>query len=228
MPEIKLAVFDIAGTTVEDNNAVATAFRKAFELYGYTVSDEEVKPLMGYKKPVAIKMMLEKMGMDADEVLVDDIYREFEIEMMDHYENSPNIKPMPGAEEVLSQLKEKGIAITLNTGFSKKIADTIMERLQWLQQGLVDDYIASDEVEEGRPGPYMIQTLMKRAGLNDPKQVIKIGDTEVDVNEGRNADCALVIAVTTGAFSKEQLEPYSPDYIIDDLSELPALIFDRD
>lgn len=103
-----------------------------------------------------------------------------------------------------------------------------MERLQWLQQGLVDDYIASDEVEEGRPGPYMIQTLMKRAGLNDPKQVIKIGDTEVDVNEGRNADCALVIAVTTGAFSKEQLEPYSPDYIIDDLSELPALIFDRD
>ena len=88
-----------------------------------------------------------------------------------------------------------------------------------------DDYIASDEVEEGRPEPFMIQTLMERAGISDSKEVIKIGDTEVDVNEGRNAGCSLVVAVTTGAFTKEQLDEYHPDHIIDDLSQLPALIF---
>lgn len=225
---VKLAVFDIAGTTVADDSAVAIAFSKAFEVYGYAVAEEDIKPLMGYKKPVAIQIMLEKIGAEMDAELVDEIHREFETEMLDHYQYSPGVKAMPGAEELMMQLKEKGIRIALNTGFSKVIADAIMGRLQWIEKGLVDDYIASDEVEEGRPQPLMIQILMQRAGIDDPKEVIKIGDTEVDVNEGRNAGCSVVVAVTTGAFTRAQLEPYTPDHIIDNLSELPALIFERD
>jgi phosphonatase-like hydrolase len=224
---VKLAVFDIAGTTLADDNAVATAFCKAFEVYGYTITEEEVKPLMGYKKPVAIQIILEKIGVEMDEDLVDDIHGEFETEMMDHYEYSPDVRAMPGAENVMLYLKERGIKIALNTGFSKAIADTILSRMQWIEKGLVDDYIASDEVEEGRPQPYMIQILMQRAGIDDPKEVIKIGDTEVDVNEGINAACAMVVAVTTGAFTRDQLEAYTPDHIIDNLSELPALLFNH-
>ncbi len=223
---IKLAVFDIAGTTVADDHAVATAFRHAFESYGYAdVSEEDVKPLMGYKKPVAIRMVLDKLGVDEDPQLIQDIHDEFVTEMMDHYEYSPDVKPMKQAENIFRQLKEKGIRIALNTGFSKDIADVIVSRLQWKEKGLIDDCIASDEVEAGRPHPFMIQTLMQRAGITDANEVVKIGDTEVDVNEGRNAGCSLVIAVTTGAFTKEQLLPYKPDHIIDDLSQLPALIF---
>lgn len=225
---VKLAVFDLAGTTVEDDNAVATAFCNAFETYGYSVTPEEVNPLMGYKKPLAIQIVLEKMGVEADKDLIDDIHTEFEMEMMDHYEYSPDVKASPGAETIMLQLKEKGIRVALNTGFSRAIADTILSRFQWIEKGLVDDYIASDEVEQGRPEPFMIQALMLRAGIDDPKEVIKIGDTEVDVNEGRNAGCSMVVAVTGGAFAREQLEASGPDYIINHLSELPALIFDRD
>jgi phosphonatase-like hydrolase len=225
---VRLAVFDLAGTTIADDNAVATAFQRAFEVYGYSVAENDIKPLMGYKKPVAIQIMLERMGVEMDEDLVGDIHREFETEMIDHYEYSPEVRPMPGAEDVMRQLKEKGIKIALNTGFSKVIADTILNRLQWIEKGIADYFIASDEVEEGRPQPFMIQMLMQRAGIQDPGEVIKIGDTEVDVNEGINAGCALVVAVTTGAFTRDQLKPYSPDYIIDNLSELPALIYDRD
>jgi phosphonatase-like hydrolase len=225
---VKLAIFDIAGTTVADDNAVAAAFRKAFEVYGFNIREEEVAPLMGYGKPLAIQIMLEKLGADFDEELVNDIHDEFETEMLDHYEYSPDVKALPGAETVMLQLKEKGIRIGLNTGFSKAITDTIVNRLQWMERGLVDDYICSDEVEEGRPQPFMIQSLMERAGVDDPREVIKIGDTEADVNEGINAGCLMTIAVTTGAFTKDQLEPYHPDYIINNLSELPALIFDRE
>lgn len=223
---IRLAVFDIAGTTVADDHAVANAFRNAFESYGYgDISEEDVKPLMGYKKPIAIRMVLDKMDVEEDIELEEDIHDEFVSEMMDYYEYSPDVKPMPEAENVFLLLKEKGIKVALNTGFSKDIADVIVSRLQWKDRGLIDDYIASDEVEAGRPQPFMIQTLMQRAGITDANEVIKIGDTEVDVNEGRNAGCGLVIAVTTGAFTKEQLQEYNPDHIIDDLSQLPALIF---
>jgi phosphoglycolate phosphatase-like HAD superfamily hydrolase len=70
----------------------------------------------------------------------------------------------------------------------------------------------------------MIRELMNRAGVEDPSTVLKVGDTEADINEGRNTKCGLVVAVTTGAFTREELEPYGPDHIIDNLSELPKLI----
>jgi phosphonatase-like hydrolase len=223
---IQLAVFDIAGTTVADQHVVADAFSKAFKSYGYSgIVKEDVKPLMGYKKPEAIRMVLKNIGADPSDELVENIHTAFVNEMMDHYEYSSEVKPMQQAENVFLQFKRKGIRIALNTGFSRDIADVIVHRLQWKERGLIDDYIASDEVEAGRPQPFMIQTLMQRAGITDAKEVIKIGDTEVDVNEGRNAGCSLVVAVTTGAFTKEQLSAYHPDHIIDDLSQLPALIF---
>ena len=48
----------------------------------------------------------------------------------------------------------------------------------------------------------------------------------MDIEEGRNANCGLVVAVTTGAYTREQLQQCNPDYIIDSLQQLPALIHD--
>lgn len=221
---IQLAVFDIAGTTVADENFVSRAFQKAFHDFGFEINTEDVNPLMGYKKVYAIELTLKKLGAEYDAELVEDIHTAFTEEMIDFYEYDPRVKPLPSAEETLLSLKERGIRVVFNTGFPRVIADVIMKRLQWKEKGLADDYIASDEVDEGRPKPFMIEQLMLRAGINDPKQVVKIGDTEVDINEGKNAGCGLVIAVTTGAWSRKELELHEPDYIIDSLSELPSLI----
>ncbi len=55
--------------------------------------------------------------------------------------------------------------------------------LGWLKNNLIDYVVSSNEVPEGRPQPFMIKELMKRANVTDSKKVIKIGDTEVDVRE---------------------------------------------
>jgi phosphoglycolate phosphatase-like HAD superfamily hydrolase len=70
----------------------------------------------------------------------------------------------------------------------------------------------------------MIEVLMEDLGIGSPTQVLKVGDTEVDVEEGRNAGCGKVVSVTTGAYTREQLQPYGPDFIIDDLQELLPII----
>ena len=224
---IKMAVLDMAGTTIADDNAVFSAFKKAFEAHGLEVSEEMINPLMGYKKPVAVKMILEQLNVETSATLIEEIHDYFVDEMVDYYELSPNFHAIRGAEEAMRLLNAKGIRVALNTGFSLEIADTIIERMNWMEDGLVDDYIASDEVENGRPDPSMIQELMHRAGITDAKEVIKIGDTESDIREGRNAGCGLVIAVTTGAFTRDELQKYSPDHIIDNLSELSKLLADR-
>jgi phosphonatase-like hydrolase len=221
---IKLAVFDIAGTTVADKNFVGKAFQKAFYDFGFEIGEEDANTLMGYKKTLAIERMLQRLDAEFDAALIDDIHESFTAEMLDFYTYDPQVKPLPAAEEVFLWCKENGIRVALNTGFPKVIADAIISRLQWKDKNLVDDYIASDEVSEGRPRPFMIEQLMFRADVDDPMLVAKTGDTEVDIEEGKAAGCGLVVAVTTGACQRSELEEYQPNYIIDSLSEFPSLV----
>ncbi|HVZ57803.1 MAG TPA: HAD family hydrolase [Chitinophagaceae bacterium] len=222
---IKLVVLDMAGTTVADDDAVAKAFIQAFGRQGFTLTSPEISPLMGYKKTEAIRIVLERLGTQpAEPEKIDQIHEDFTREMIRYYTTSPAVQPTPYAGELLQELKKRGIQVAMNTGFPRSIADTLMDRMGWVRQGLVDRYIASDEVPAGRPQPLMIQNLMAHAGITDPREVAKIGDTEVDVHEGRNAGCGLVVAVTTGAFTREALLEHQPDFIIDSLAELPALI----
>lgn len=221
---VRLVIFDMAGTTVSDSNNVARAFRNAFMENGIGIELEDATPLMGYHKPLAIQMLLEKRNIEFDAAFIEKIHDDFESEMLDFYEYDAEVKPIKGAEEVFEKLKERGMRIALNTGFSKSIADTIVQRFQWKEKGLIDDLIGSDEVERGRPYPFMIEELMQRAGIRDSAEVAKIGDTAVDIEEGKNAGCQYVVAVTGGAGKEAELELMKPTHIVHDLSEIPHIL----
>jgi len=65
---------------------------------------------------------------------------------------------------------------------------------------------------------------MQEADITDPKEVVKVGDTEVDIREGQSVGCKYVIGVTTGIFTRAELEEYHPTQIIDDIAELLDII----
>jgi len=224
---IELVVFDIAGTTVIDRGNINEAFRNAFSNVGYEVDAVDVDKVMGYRKIDAIKIILEKYNHQANNSnaqFVEVIHNDFTDSMVQFYEEDSELKPMPFAEEVFDQLQKQGIKTALNTGFTKVITDAILTRLGWDNSPLINAVISSDEVPEGRPHPYMINKIREQLKIDDTKKIAKVGDTKVDIEEGRNAGCGLVVAVTTGAYSREQLQPYYPDHIIDSLQQFPALI----
>jgi phosphonatase-like hydrolase len=227
MSSIELVVFDIAGTTVRDNGSVADAFIAAFRDFGFEIPVAEVKKVMGFRKMDAIALLLEKFApaKKDDEMLIDRIHTRFIDTMIAFYLDDQDLAPFPRAEELFSTLRRQGIKIALNTGFTRSITDTILHRLRWDDRSkLIDQTICSDEVPYGRPHPDMIKKLVQDLGISSPSKVLKIGDTEVDVEEGRNAGCGKVVSVTTGAYTREQLTEYHPDFIIDDLSELLPII----
>ena len=160
-----------------------------------------------------------------EEELADRIHMRFIDRMIEFYRNDETLAPLPHAEAVFRALKKQGIKVALNTGFTRSITDTILHRLRWDDRSpLIDQVICSDEVPRGRPYADMIEVLMDDLGIESPAHVLKVGDTEVDVEEGRNAACGEVVSVTTGAYTREQLQPYGPDFIIDDLQELLPII----
>lgn len=223
----KMVVFDIAGTTVKDKGNIAETFQQAFLEYDIEVTVEEVNKVMGWRKIDAVKSLLELYSPGATTNhagLVEKIHDGFTRNMVTFYENDKELAPLPYAEEVFASLRKSGVKVCLNTGFTDIITQTILVRLGWGKGKMIDDFISSDQVEEGRPHAYMIKELMKRNGITEASTVVKVGDTEVDVMEGRAALCGKVIAVTTGAYTRVQLETYRPDFIIDSLSELIPLL----
>jgi phosphonatase-like hydrolase len=227
MNNIQLVVFDIAGTTVKDEGNVSIAFIDAFKEYGIEVPETEVNLVMGFRKKDAIRILLEKCNVlpegDINE-LIKKIHDAFTRNMIAVYENDPSLSPLPHAAQTFQWLQQQGIKVALNTGFTKIITDTILKRLHWQQNNDINFVISSDEVAEGRPYPFMIQAIMQKLQVEYASAVVKVGDTKVDVEEGRNARCGKVVSVTTGAYTRDQLALYKPDGIIDSLAELPSLI----
>ena len=222
---IKLVVFDIAGTTLKDDHKVTAVFKKTFSKFGYAIPAEHIDPLMGYEKSYAIRYVLETMTAHkpVQDNLVYAIHQEFVSQMILFYQQE-NLEVLPHVEETFTALRQEGIKIGINTGFSRDIAQTIISRLGWEKNNLIDILVASDEVPLGRPEPFMIHSMMHSLGITDPLQVAKVGDTEVDIREGQNAGCKYVIGVTTGIFSRGELETYHPTHIIDDVAELIAIV----
>ena len=58
----------------------------------------------------------------------------------------------------------------------------------------------------------------------DPSKTIKVGDTAIDIDEGKNAQVGMTVGVTTGAQTFEMIAHSEPDYIINGMSALPELM----
>lgn len=217
----------MAGTTVTDDHKVTKAFQSALQQYGYDVPSPVIDLHMGYEKTHAIRLMLDRYETNKGNItddLVGNIHSAFVSGMIDYYSNTDELSALSNVEDTFMALHNKDIKIAINTGFSRDIAQTIIDRLQWQEKGLVDYISGSDEVEMGRPYPFMIHKFMNEAGITDPSEVAKVGDTEVDIYEGQNAGCKYVIGITTGSFSREELEAYHPDYIIDNIAQVIDII----
>jgi phosphonatase-like hydrolase len=152
------------------------------------------------------------------------VHEDFTRRMCSYYATDPAVREIPGAADVFAVLRRAGIKVALNTGFSRPIAEVLLARLGWRCPSVIDADVTSDEVRRGRPHPDMIRHLMARLGVADARRVAKVGDTRADLEEGTNAGCGLVIGVTTGSFSREQLQACPHSHILPSVADVPALL----
>ncbi len=202
MHDIDLVVFDMAGTTVADDDSVNRCLREALAAVGMAVTPAEVNAVMGLPKPQAISILIEQSPLRhqlAQSAAA--IHRDFVARSIAFYTRDASVREVPGAARVFEILKGAGIRVALNTGFDRRITDVVLNRLNWKNSPWVDATISSDEVERGRPHPDMIHALMARLGVVDARRVAKVGDTPADLLEGSQAGCGLVVGVTGGTHS---------------------------
>src|SRR5688572_589867 len=184
---IQLVVFDLAGTTVHDNQDVHRVLKQALANAGVEISMTDANDVMGIPKPVAIRQLLEKRykgDRPIYEAWIHAIHEDFVKEMVSFYKHDPGIREREGVSDVFQKLKESKLKVVVDTGFDRQITDPLLERLGWKKRNLIDESVTSDEVPRGRPYPDMIFRAMVLTGVSNPAHVAKIGDTASDLQEG--------------------------------------------
>lgn len=234
---IELAVFDMAGTTVQDHHEVEACFAKAAIATGLPVNPERILALQGYSKIEVFNMLWSEINphLSAENLKekVDHSYKIF-CEILENHYLTHGAQPTEGCLELFKYLKENNIKIALTTGFYRKVTNIILEKLGWHigldgqakgnSESIIDLSIASDEVAHGRPKPDMVLKAIEIFGIKNLENVLTIGDTPSDILSGDSAGIGYVFAITNGTHSAKQLEPYYPQYMIDSLFELKDFI----
>jgi phosphonatase-like hydrolase len=204
---------------------VNLCLREALAAGGLECSRDEINAVMGIPKPTAIaSLWRDQRGREAAAEEVARLHRNFLRRMTAFYRTDPRVGEMPGAGAIFGALHAAGLAVALDTGFSRDLVDVILARLGWDQPGLLDATVASDEVPRGRPFPDLLFEAMKRAGVADARRVAKVGDTPSDLQEGMAAGCGLVVGVTNGTHTRAQLAVHPHTHLIGSLAELPLLL----
>ena len=221
---IKMVVFDMAGTTVNENNVVYKTLQKAINEKGFNLSIEQVLlEGAGKEKLQAIKSILKVYAKIDDNNLAGTIYQRFIVLLAKAYD-ALEISPQENAEELFKELKQRKIFVVLNTGYNTKTAQSLLTKLRWQKGSEFDLLVTANDVAETRPKPAMILLAMKKSGISNAAEVVKVGDSIIDIEEGKNAGCRFNIGITSGAHTRKQLESATPDYIIDNLLELLPLL----
>ncbi len=221
MKKVEIVVFDLAGTTVYDNKDVHKVLQYALKKEGVDITIEEANSVMGIPKPDAIKQLLEekKYQLITGE-LIDSIHQSFVAKMVDFYKTDLQVSEKEGVSTTFKKLKEAGIKVAIDTGFDRIITNVVLERMGWVKKNLIDVSVTSDEVERGRPFPDLIYKVMELTGVTDAKLIAKVGDTASDLHEGTSAGCGFVVGITSGAFTREQLENEPHTHLIDHIPEI--------
>ncbi len=224
MQKITLAVFDMAGTVVNENNVVYKTLRKVINSAGYNNSlDFVLEHGAGKEKHQAIKDILKATEGKNNDSLAASLFVNFKKELKLAYENL-EVSSYSEVEALMVFLKNNGLKIALNTGYDKKTAQSLLDKMGWVQGREYDVLVTADDVENGRPDPDMIIKAMEYFEIMDASKVLKAGDSIIDIEEGKNANCGITVGVTTGAHTRRQLESANPTYVLDQLIELKSFL----
>jgi len=219
---IELAIFDIAGTLIEDHNEVADAFLDALRDNHIDVSDDEIKEWKGSAKRQVIAHFVERQfGKCRNLPLIDRTYSEFRYRLEERYGKGGIVK-IKGAEETLDFLRARQIKLATTTGFYREVRDRIVKELKW--ESRFDVNVCSDDVASGRPAPDMIHLAMKQLNISDPQNVLTVGDTPLDLQSGTTAKCGIVVGVLTGMHTPERLRREPHTHIINSVADIRTVV----
>jgi len=212
--DIAAVLFDLDGTLIDTMDHILASFRHATAtVLGVSLSDDVLMRNVG----VPLKAQMLEFTDDAavaDELLR--VYRTF-----NHACHDEMAKLYPGTPEVLQIIRDHGVPMGIVTSKGTPMARRGIELFDL--GGYFDVVVTSDDVSKHKPDPYPVRYAAQLLGIA-AEECAYVGDSPHDIEAG-NAAGALTIAVTWGVADAARLAEAGPDRMIDEIAELPGILF---
>jgi len=213
-------VLDWAGTTVDHGSrAPAIVFQKVFSSRGIEITVAQAREPMGMAKldhiatiaamPDVAAAWTAKFGQRCQPEDIEAMYAEFlplQKKTLDQH-----CRIIEGVPQAVEQLRARGLKIGSSTGYTRELMEVVTAATT--PQGYEPDCVlCAEDAPRGRPAPFLLFEAAMRLDIYPMTTIIKVDDTAVGIQAGRNAGCWTVGVTLTGncvGLSREEVEALS-------------------
>lgn len=207
---VDTVIFDLDGTLVDSTLHHALAWHRAFLTVGHDVPTWRLQRLIGMGGD---RLVAAAAGEDVEREVGDRVRDAWEREY-DAMLDEPVL--LPGAREVLSALRHRGVTVVLASSSIPRHAERVLRLLDADESA--DAALTSEDAERTKPDPELLEKAMARV---DAGRSLLVGDSVWDVEAGRRAGIPTV-ALLSGGYSEEELRAAGAIRVFEDPADLLA------
>jgi HAD superfamily hydrolase (TIGR01509 family) len=194
--EVRAVLLDVDGTLIDSNDAHARAWVDVGTEFGHDIEFGKVRWLIGMGGDKVLPRltglaeasregarMLERRG---------EIFRKRYL---------PRLRAFPGAVQLVDRLRADGRTLVVATSASEEDLEALLRQAGL--ESLGEEATNSDEADESKPAPDIVEAALSKAGV-DADRVVLIGDTPYDVEAAARAGVR-TIALRCGGWTDGEL-----------------------
>ena len=213
---VKAVIFDWDGTLADTKEAVVRSFQKVLVEAGCLVSDEFIERRVGVGTKKTLEEVLEECDVRFDDEMLENLAGE-KIRIQANLTEIVSL--FDGAIELLENLQGR-IKIALATMSSRKVVAKLLSEKRI--GGYFDVVISADEIFKPKPDPEVFLVSATKLGVK-PEDCVVVEDSVFGVRAAKAAKMKC-IAVSSGAYSGEELQEENPDLMINSLVEKERIL----
>jgi len=205
-------LFDLDGTLVDSVYQHVLAWREALDRCGIELSVWKIHRKIGMSGGLFVNALVRETGraLSAEQAA-----RLQELHRAAYRERSSQIRPLPGARELLAMLTSLGVPWAIATSGYLQSAGPTIEQL-----GVPDGVpiVMRDQVARAKPDPDLFLAAAEQLGVHIEDSVV-VGDSVWDLLAARRAR-ALGVGLLTGGYGGEELERAGAYRVYEDPADL--------
>lgn len=212
LPARTAFLFDLDGTLVDSVYQHVLAWREALEAAGIHLAVWRIHRQIGMSGGLFVNALLRETGHTVSAEEAERLQR-IHGEAFRRY--ASQVRPLPGAPELLSYLSKAGVPWAVATSGRLESASVSLQLL-----GITDDVpiITRDLVRHAKPDPDLFLVAAEKLGVAINDSVV-VGDSIWDLLAARRAR-ALGVGLLSGGYGREELERAGAYRVYNDPADL--------
>ena len=212
MNESTAFLFDLDGTLVDSVYQHVLAWRTALEDVGIDLSVWRIHRRIGMSGGLFINALLRETEAGVTD---EQIARIRSLHARAYHELASQVRPLPGARELLAALTSAGVPWAIATSGRWETAGPVIETLG-VPEGV--PVVTRDQVLHAKPDPDLFMAAAERLDVNIEHSVV-VGDSIWDLLAARRAR-ALGVGLLSGGYGQDELQAAGAYRVYDDPADL--------